>query len=221
MGAVISEQNASLNDELFIINSSLDVLTQIYSEDKNLVIYEREAPVEAIRYVQRLLKVAPDYSFTQVVDLNHVKQKLETSLPDDECRGAFVDDLYTICDMFVVLFGLEKIGLRLSVLERAMCPRFHVDNVPCRLLTTYGDTGTEWLSESNLDRSQLGRGSKGMPDEISGIYSDENQINRVNSYDIALLKGEAWPKNAGKGAVHRSPVVDNTNPRLLLSLDFV
>lgn len=221
MGAVILEQNDLLQDELFIIDNNLDVLTQIYNEEINLVIYKREVTVEIIQYVQKLLKLKPSYSFAHIVDLNHIKQKLKTTLPDDECRDLFINDLYTICDMFAVLFGLEKIGLRLSVLEHPMCPRFHVDNIPCRLLTTYGDTGTEWLSEDNLDRSKLGRGSKGMPDEISGIYSNKSQINRINSYDIALLKGESWPNNAGKGIVHRSPTVDKTNPRLLLSLDFV
>lgn len=221
MGAVILEKNDLLNDELFIIDDNPDVLTQIYNEDINLVIYEREATTEVIQYVRKLLKLKPSYSFTHAVDLNQIKQNLKKALPDYDFRDSFINDLYTICDMFAVLFGLEKIGLRLSVLEHAMCPRFHVDNIPCRLLTTYGDTGTEWLSEENLDRNKLGRGNKGMPDEISGIYSSANQINRMNSYDIALLKGESWPNNERKGVVHRSPAIDKTKPRLLLSLDFV
>lgn len=220
MGTVTLEQNDSLHDELFIIDNNLDVLTQIYNDNINLVIYEREAAIDVVQYVQTLLKYKPSYSFTHIVDLNHIKEKLKASLPDDDDRDSFINELYTTCEMFAVLFGLEKIGLRLSVLEHAMCPRFHVDNIPCRLLTTYGDTGTEWLSEDNLDRSKLGRGNNGMPDEVSGIYSNADQINRVNSYDIALLKGEAWLNNTGKGIVHRSPAIDKTNPRLLLSLDF-
>ena len=123
--------------------------------------------------------------------------------------------------MFAVLFDLDKIGFRLSVLEHAMCPRFHVDKVICRLLTTYGDTGTEWLSENNLDRNKLGRGNNGLSDEMSEIYCDEDQVQRISPYDIALFKGESWPNNTGQGIVHRSPKVDKTNPRLLLSLDIV
>ena len=221
MATVSLEQNKLSNDELFIIDNNIDVLTKIYNENINLVIFQRETATEAIQFADKLLKLNPSYSFIHAVDLNNIKQKLNKTLPDDESKDVFIDDVYNICDIFAELFGLEKIGLRLCALERAMCPRFHVDNIPCRLLTTYGDTGTEWLSEDNLDRSKLGRGNNGMPDEISGIYSDERRIHKLNSYDIALLKGEAWPKNKGKGLVHRSPTVDEANPRLLLSLDFV
>lgn len=54
-------------------------------------------------------------------------------------------------DMFCCLFELKRAGLRLTVLDRAMCPRFHVDRVPCRLVTTYLGAATEWLPHTVAD----------------------------------------------------------------------
>ncbi|TVR65616.1 MAG: DUF1826 domain-containing protein [Candidatus Competibacteraceae bacterium] len=37
---------------------------------------------------------------------------------------------------------------------------------------------------------------------------------------IALLKGEAWPGNAGHGLIHRSPAVPaGEGPRVLVAID--
>jgi hypothetical protein len=44
--------------------------------------------------------------------------------------------------MYQCLFEPEAIGLRIHVLADTMCPRFHVDRVPVRLLCTYRGPGT-------------------------------------------------------------------------------
>ena len=72
-------------------------------------------------------------------------------LPSD-----LVDDISKLVDMFCYLFDINKTGLRLAVLDRAMCPRFHVDRVPCRLVSTYRGVATDWLSHADVDRTQLG-----------------------------------------------------------------
>ena len=211
----------NINKVNYISDDNIDVLTRIYDEDINLVIYKREVSAEIIQYVSKLLEQSESISYKQVLKLDEVKQQLKMALPDYDYKDTFISDLYNFCDMFSILFDLEHIGLRLSRLEHAMCPRFHVDNIPCRLLITYGGVGSEWLSEDNVDRKKLGRGNQGLPDTLSGIYVNEGQINRIEPYDVALLKGEAWTNNSGKGIVHRSPEVNKTSPRLLLSLDFV
>ncbi len=101
-----------------------------------------------------------------------------------------------------------------------MCPKFHVDRVPCRLVTTYSGVATEWLSHQRVDRAKLGVGSQSLADDESGLYRDNKDIQQLNSGDIALLKGEAWLGNEGGGLVHRSPDINNQNKRLLLTLDF-
>ena len=57
--------------------------------------------------------------------------------------------------MYCYLFELNEIGLSLRVLDKAMCPRFHVDHVPCRLITTYTGVTTQWLPHTSVDRSKL------------------------------------------------------------------
>lgn len=102
-----------------------------------------------------------------------------------------------------------------------MCPRFHVDKIPCRLVTTYQGVATQWLNHSDVNRSKLGTGNLGKPDEESGLFKSLNNINQLKQGDVALLKGEYWDENEGAGLVHRSPPVAENEQRLLLTLDFI
>jgi hypothetical protein len=56
-----------------------------------------------------------------------------------------VADVTWLVAAYTCLVGARRVGLRLRVLDGAMCPRFHVDNVPLRLLTTYaGPAANGW-----------------------------------------------------------------------------
>lgn len=122
--------------------------------------------------------------------------------------------------MFQCLFDADTIAVRLVRLQRAMCPRFHTDKIPCRLVTTYHGTGTEWLGEDAITREYLGHGANGRPDHSSGLIKEGASVQRLNPFDVGLLKGDAWPENEGHGLVHRSPAADENDRRLLLTLDF-
>ena len=102
-----------------------------------------------------------------------------------------------------------------------MCPRFHVDWVPCRLITTYLGVATEWLPHNDADRSKLGTGNMGKPDELSDLFDSSSAIKQLNCGDIALLKGEIWENNEGAGLIHRSPQLSGGSRRLLLTIDFI
>jgi Protein of unknown function (DUF1826) len=124
--------------------------------------------------------------------------------------------------MFSHLFELENVGLRFGMLDKAMCPKFHVDHVPCRLVCTYGGIGTEFLQDTFVNRAKLGSGSGGLSDDVSGlIKGDMDAISTMPAYGIGLLKGSKWEGNEQNGAVHRSPKLSEKSPRrLLLTLDF-
>lgn len=109
------------------------------------------------------------------------------------------------------------IGVRLARMEAAMCPRFHVDRVTLRVVSTYWGNGTEYLADEDVDRRWLGHAAGGRPDEVSGLMRGRVQVAPMGS--LVLLKGEAWPDNLGRGAVHRSPTANSTSPRLVLTLD--
>jgi len=124
-----------------------------------------------------------------------------------------MSDLKWLISAFACLLGARRIGVRLRVLDKAMCPRFHVDHVPVRLITTYAGIGSQWLEEGAMDRLQLGQANAEPQDAAS--------IRQLNSGDVALLKGEKWHGNEGFGLIHRSPQPAPGERRLLLTLDWL
>jgi hypothetical protein len=131
-----------------------------------------------------------------------------------------MSDVEYLVGLFRDLFETEGLGLRLRTLDKAMCPRFHTDKVPVRMVCTYGGPGTEWLPEPALNRGKLGHGACGKPDKESGLILDPAAIRSMPAFAVGLMKGELWEGNAGRGAVHRSPRPTPEQPRrLLLTLD--
>jgi hypothetical protein len=145
-----------------------------------------------------------------------------SGLPDRPGRSALADDLAALAELYGDLLGCDAVGLRLEVVGRAMCPRFHVDHVGIRMLCTYRGPGTEWLDEHCADRRFLGARSGGLPDEVSGMILDPAGIHAVPPCAIVLLKGDLWQGNAGRGNIHRSPQVpEDQVPRVLVAIDAV
>ena len=122
--------------------------------------------------------------------------------------------------MFCDIFSLKSAWLRLDAVYGPMCPRFHVDSVKCRLVTTYVGPATQWLPNNLIDRSKLGHGNEGQSDENSGLYLDDSYIEQLDIGHIALLKGESWDGNKGRGLVHRSPKQEGSYKRLYMTIDF-
>lgn len=199
----------------------LTELVRIFDEDVQLCMYRR-TPVAAItdyfEDARRLgllglgfrLAVTPG----QALDIPGM-----ASLPG---RDAVLEDMAMLAEIYGELIGCPQVGMRLEVLDRAMCPRFHVDRVGLRLLCTYYGQGTEWLSDEAADRSKLGSLAHGMPDEASGLIRDHAAISQAPPFALLLLKGTQWQGNSGGGAIHRSPAVNDRQPcRVLLALDAI
>ncbi len=82
------------------------------------------------------------------------------------------------------------------------------------LFTTYLGRGTEWLPEKAVNRSALGK-----TNEL--IVKDPSLIQRMNAFDVGILKGEL-PKRMQrvKGVVHRSPQISEAGEkRVVLRVD--
>lgn len=160
------------------------------------------------------------------------------SLPDVRCRttpASFDDDLREIlahqgldpaafqhwrADMahlaeryFRVSDG-RPVTLRLVTTDEDDCRRFHVDRTHLRLLCTYRGPGTEWLPEDQVDRAAQASGA----DNKDIIRCGEPA--RFESFWVGIMKGDAYPGNAGHGLVHRSPTIAGTGQiRVLFCLD--
>ena len=130
-------------------------------------------------------------------------------------------DISKLVKIFCELFEENRAWLRLDAISKPMCPRFHTDYVRCRLVTTYVGPGTHWLPHHLVNRSKLGHGNQGQPDDKSGLFQKNVKIEQLDIGHVALLKGESWDGNSGSGLVHRSPHSENEYKRLYLTIDFL
>lgn len=195
------------------------IFTDIYHEETNIIIWQRELSETLKESVDNFLTANPTFQLAMTVTPQSVRSSVYESV-GATCQTELVESIAELVDMFCCLFELKRAGLRLTALDRAMCPKFHVDKVPCRLVTTFQGVATEWLPHQQVNRDKLGAGSHGLPDNESGLYSDQNDIQQLSCGDVALLKGEIWPGNENAGLVHRSPALPAGKNRLLLTLDF-
>ncbi|UTW13077.1 DUF1826 domain-containing protein [Marinobacterium rhizophilum] len=181
------------------------MLTHLYQEPCNLAIWQRQLSPELRGYVQALARQPKGLSLRCVLGLEDVNGELQRKLPIHPGRDCLIADIELLVDMFSCLFEQRRVGLRLEWLTRAMCPKFHVDHLPCRLVTTYLGRTTHWISHEQRQREP----------------GNESDFQQLAEGDVALLKGEGWFNNEGRGILHRSPDVAGTPGRLFLSLDTI
>jgi hypothetical protein len=204
----------------FVHGNDLMVFTSIYQDDCNIAVWERDLSTQLQQDVEEYLSANTGLQASMVVSPDNAASAIHKTLGGSKLTAALSENIAELVDIFCCLFELERVGLRLTALDGAMCPRFHVDRVPTRLVTTFQGIATEWLPHDVVDRSKLGLGNGGKSDEESGIFSTKEDIKQLSSGDVALLKGEGWEGNEGAGLVHRSPSLASGGKRLLLTLDF-
>ena len=195
------------------------VLTNLYLEETNIAIWQRHLSQTLKQSVDAFIQSNPTFQLSMTVAPETVLSSVGESLGDSS-QLELCENIAELTSMFCCLFELKRVGLRLTVLDRAMCPKFHVDKVPCRLITTFQGTATEWLPHHAVNREKLGIGSHGQPDDLSGLYQNSDDIQQLGCGDVGLLKGELWAGNENAGLVHRSPTLATGEQRLLLTLDF-
>jgi hypothetical protein len=200
---------------------SLEVFPSIYQQETNIVIWHRVMSDELTSAINEFLTTSTKKQAILKVTEQDVHEQLFSAFEQTAAMTIIADDIAHLVSMFCCLFGIEHAGLRLTILEHAMCPRFHVDRIPCRLITTYQGAATQWLEHAGVNRSKLGAGNQGLSDEQSGLICKGHKIQQLNCGDVALLKGEMWDEQQGAGLVHRSPPLAVGESRLLLTLDFI
>ena len=191
-------------------------LSGILEDGVNLAVWERRLPLHIAEFGALLVALNEPLADSLVIELNNEDavpnlQGLASSCRDLEGYEGFIADVSWLVSAFACLLGAKRIGVRLRLLDKAMCPRFHVDHVPVRLITTYAGVGSQWLREGVMDRRQLSQ-----PDaEPTG------RIEQIHCGEVALLKGTKWHGNEGHGLIHRSPALQANGRRLILTLDWL
>ena len=194
------------------------VFTDIYQSEINIAIWQRKLPATLQNSVKTFLELNPTFQTKMILKPEDALSRISESFNNNMTEVSEV--IAELVDMFCYLFELKEAAMRLKVLDRAMCPKFHVDKVPCRLVTTYQSIATEWLPHEIIDHTKLGWGSNGLNDKESGLYKSGSDIQQLYCGDVALLKGTLWEGNEKKALVHRSPVLQTKEKRLILTLDF-
>jgi hypothetical protein len=200
--------------------SQPEVLAEIFADDVNLALWNRRLADQTSTYARQLQGVI-SLSLQTTGNGTDLKRFLEKQLPSGSGRESFIADIDMLADMLDCLFEPDALGLRLAVLDKPMCPRFHVDRVVCRLVTTYAGPGTEWLSNSAVNRHFLGPAHHEKHETCSDICSDPSGHHQARIGTVCLLKGERWEGNEGNGIVHRSAAPLPGQPRLFLSMDLL
>ena len=195
-----------------------EVLSSVYNEEVNLSVWKRSFSAEESLTLRNVLTVENNISVRTITSVDKVNELIK-----DQGKGLselswFCDDITMLVDMYCYLFDVKEVGIRLQRLSHAMCPKFHVDKLPCRLVTTYQGPSTQWLNNEDVTRTH--QDVKGQPRQQLRFPENAN-INELSVGDVALLKGDGWYGNEIGGVVHRSPSVEGTHPRLFLSLDAV
>jgi hypothetical protein len=178
-----------------IFDPAMQVCSWQRTIDSNLTFYATEAAGHGTQQIMEMLKTGD-------------RAKL-ADLPADEGRELLQDDVALLTEILCELVDCPCVGVRYASVENAMCPRWHVDHVPIRLLCTYAGPGTEWLDNQGVDKRKLSD-----PEIAAGACQ------RAVSGEVVLLKGALWQGNTGFGAIHRSPAMaPGEQPRMLLTLD--
>lgn len=197
-------------------DDEISVLPRIFEHGINIAIMRRRLPADVAISVAAQSQTDRAWQFSWLGKPDQsLSADLRKRLPQPDAAEALIDDISSVAEATAYLFNTETVGIRLRLLNAAMCPRFHCDNLPVRLVSTYMGPGSEWLPEYAINREGLGAPHPNRPE----IVRDEAAIQSMGTGDIALIKGSGWIGNEHHGLVHRSPALAEGEKRLLLTID--
>lgn len=183
-------------------------LAAILDPGARIAVWNRDLPSGLGEIAAALLAHAPFVACaedTPEAALATLAAKLPVPLP-----AALAADIRLLAESFAALVGRDAVRIRLEALVGHGCHRWHADAVGLRLLATYAGPGTEWLDLTGGARVARRLDPAALP----------TPPRRLAPGAVAVLKGEAFPGNAGNGCIHRSPPnPEDAPPRLVLCLD--
>ena len=135
-----------------------------------------------------------------------LEDEISEDLKSSDFYMQWVIDMAGVCNIFCETLSTSTVGFCLAT-QRA-CQRYHIDNVPLRLLVTYYGRGTEWVPDTAVDRLAY---DSGMPNDK--ILTNNNARKFLNAWDIAIFRG------GPDGLLHRTPDAALNTPSILLRLD--
>lgn len=195
-----------------IFNDEMSNLCNFSERDTKLEIVNRQKPAGAAPFFKQLVK-SPFWAsgeFRKNNAIKDIEEILAGTISSDLQKKAFykvwLDDMASVANLFCKIEKSDSI--KVWVGTNRGCSRYHVDNVPRRLLVTYEGKGTEWLPDDAADRAAY---TKGKSNEL--IVKDPSSKQFISEWDIAVFKGGAG------GLLHRTPDEALASPTVFMRLD--
>ena len=133
-----------------------------FTEKKNqLTILNRKAPSNAIYFFDKLIKlnftiIGEVYKSSALSDVRCIlDQQFTKVITNDPFYDFWLEDISLLCKLFCDIEKSNYISLWLG--SKRGCQRYHIDDVPQRLLVTYAGQGTEWIPDEAADRNGGGK----------------------------------------------------------------
>lgn len=96
------------------------VLANIYQDEVNISVWQREIANNLEQAVASFLEHKPLFQTSMTVSAESALPALIEELGDNHVGKTLSEDIAQVVDMFCCLFELKRVGLRLTVLSRAM-----------------------------------------------------------------------------------------------------
>ena len=196
-----------------VFSERLESFGDIYSKDIELVCVAHPQSSYIDSLGREILNARQDLELQWIQsldDLRIVDEFLPASI-DPEASKMLADQIKESCGMLNQTLDCKYVGVRLLTLDKPMCPRFHVDQIPCRLLITLSGGGTEWIANNDVDWKLFDDRTN-----LDAPLKEKKKVNQFKAGEWSLLKGGTW-QSQFNGVVHRSPHIYEN--RLMLSLD--
>jgi hypothetical protein len=189
-------------------------LSAIKRPGLDLCVWRRTLPDDLSAWCRRLVRTTALAVDERGVTADEVDfERYLADVPQGEMKDLWVADLNQVLGVYRRVVGDVPLRVQISTIDSRKCPRFHIDNVGLRLLCTYAGAGTEWIDERQLDREHLRVCTVDHAPVKQG-----GAVEHLLPFDVALMKGTAFPGNGRFGQVHRSPAVAGA-ARLVFTLD--
>lgn len=192
-------------------------IDNFYRDDLYLNILDREKPYKSNEFFKNLIsepfelnicikkkRVYEDIKY-------HLSKKLQKRVQDQIFYYKWIKDMSEICILYSDI--IKKNSLNFSLKTSRGCKRYHIDNVPVRLLVTYFGKGTEWLPRDACNYSAYYNGESN-----EKIIKIKNRSKFIKPWSIAIFKGQK-SKGGTEAILHRTPNEALNNKSLLMCLD--
>ena len=196
-----------------IHTANIEEFKSFVNQTNQLTVLERKVPPKASSFFNKLIKInftifGKVHKDRTIEDIKFIlDEEFTKNIKNDVFYKTWINDISQLCKLFCDLENSSYISIWLS--SKRGCKRYHIDNVPKRLLVTYAGQGTEWIPDEAADREAYANG-----DTNENIIKNNSAKKFIREWDVAIFKG------GPNGLLHRTPDVALNGPSILMRLDY-